>query len=89
MEIRNLMQKMHNAATEKEKWHIIREIDARFPTLSDLEKMQVQKDFLESLDEKFKEVDKLIKKVDILSVGNKRPLSMLQPVNPNMVSKPC
>jgi len=65
MEIKNLMQQMHNAATEEEKEQIIKEIDARFSGLSDLEKIQTQKDFLESLDEKLKEADELIKKVDI------------------------
>jgi len=65
MDIKQLMQQMHNASSEQEKKNIEEKIQLQFSSLSDAEKKTVQKEFLEGLDTKLKEVDKSIKKIDI------------------------
>jgi len=65
MEIKNLMQKMHDAATDTEKLRIKNEMLSQFNSLSESEKKIVRNEFMQSLDEKLKEADELIKKIDI------------------------
>ena len=65
MDIKQLMQQMSNSLTEQEEKRIEEEIKLQFSLLSDEGKKAVQKDFLEGLDEKLEEADKLIKKIDI------------------------
>ena len=65
MDIKQLMQQMHNSLNEQEEKRIEDEIKLQFSTLSDEEKKAVQKEFLGGLDEKLEEADKLIKKIDI------------------------
>ena len=65
MDIKDLMQKMHNASSEQEKKRIEKEIRLLVSLLSDAEKKNVQEMFLAGLDEKLNEADSLIKKVDI------------------------
>jgi hypothetical protein len=65
MNIKQLMLQMSNASSEQEAKHVEDEIKLQFSLLSDAEKKVVQKEFLEGLDEKLEEADKLIKKIDI------------------------
>jgi predicted transcriptional regulator len=65
MDIKNLMQQMHEAQSEEEKNRIGEEIKSRFSLLSDSEKKEVQKNFMQGLDAKLKEADALIAKIDI------------------------
>ena len=65
MNIQELMQKMHNASSEQEKKQIEEEIKLLFSSLSDTEKKEVQKLFLQELDRKLDETDRVIKKIDI------------------------
>jgi vacuolar-type H+-ATPase subunit E/Vma4 len=64
MEIKQLMQKMHDAQTEEEVEELKREIISRYTSLSDAEKEAVKKDFLDGLDKKLKEADQLMEKID-------------------------
>ncbi|GHV29359.1 hypothetical protein FACS1894177_00110 [Bacteroidia bacterium] len=64
MEIKQLMQKMHDASNEQEKALVKKEIISLFSSLSEPEKETVRKEFLEGLDEKLKEADELIEKMD-------------------------
>jgi len=65
MDIKYLMQQVHDASTEKEKDFILKEVESQFSVLSEFDKKKVQKEFLEGLDLKLKEADELINKVDI------------------------
>jgi predicted transcriptional regulator len=65
MDIKNLMQQMHDTQSEAEKNRIGEEIKSRFSLLSDSEKKEVQKNFMEGWDAKLKEADALIEKIDI------------------------
>jgi len=65
MDIKSLMQKMHDASTDVEKLSIKNEILSQFNLLSDLEKEIVRNDFMSGLDNKLKEADELMDKVDI------------------------
>ena len=65
MDIKQLIQQMHNALDEQEKKRIENEIKSQFSLLSDEEKNFVQKEFLENLDRKLEDADKLVKKIDI------------------------
>jgi len=65
MDIKHLMQKMHNASTEEEKLSIKNDILSQFNSLSELEKESVRNEFMSGLDEKLKEADEVMKKVDI------------------------
>jgi len=65
MDIKHLMQKMHDASTEKEKLSIKNEILSQFNSLSESEKETVRNEFMEGLDIKLQEAEKLIKKIDI------------------------
>jgi hypothetical protein len=65
MDIKLLMQQMHNASNEQEKKDIEEQIKLQFSSLSETEKKAVQMEFLEGLDAKLEEVDKSIKKIDI------------------------
>jgi len=65
MNIRELMQKLHNTSNEKEKEEIKKEILSQFSSLDEFEKEIVRKEFLKGLDEKFKEADNVLEKVDI------------------------
>lgn len=59
------MKQMHNASNEQEKNLIKEKIKSQFSSLSDSEKEKVRNSFKESLDEKLKEADNLIKRTDI------------------------
>jgi len=59
------MQKLHNTSNEKEKEEIKKEILSQFSSLDEFEKEIVRKEFLKGLDEKFKEADNVLEKVDI------------------------
>jgi hypothetical protein len=65
MDIKQLMQQMHNAQSEQEKNLIKEEIKSQFSSLSDSEKEEVRNSFMEGLNEKLEEADKLISKIDI------------------------
>ena len=65
MDIKQLMQQMHNALSEQDKKIIEEKITSLFSSLSEQEKKAVQKEFLTGLDEKLEEADKLIKKIDL------------------------
>jgi len=65
MDIKKLMQKMHDATTEEEKSSILNEIVSQFNSLSESEKETVRNEFMEGLNEKLKKAEELIKKVDI------------------------
>jgi len=65
MDIKKLMQKMHDAATEKEKSGIKNEILSQFNSLTEQDKDIVRNEFMEGLDGKLKEAGELIKRVDI------------------------
>jgi len=65
MDIKQLMQKMHDATTEKEELSIKNEIISQFNLLSEPEKETVRNEFMIGLDEKLREADELMKKVDI------------------------
>lgn len=65
MDIKLLMKQMHNASNEQEKNLIKEKIKSQFSSLSDSEKEKVRNSFKESLDEKLKEADNLIKRTDI------------------------
>jgi len=62
MNIKKLMQKMHDATTEEEKLSITNEILSQFNSLSESEKETVRNEFMEGLNEKLTEAEKLIKK---------------------------
>jgi len=66
MEIKKLMQKMHNATDKKEKLSIKNEILSQFNLLSESEKEDVRNEFMEGLDVKLKEAEDLIKRVDFV-----------------------
>ena len=65
MNIKDLMQQMHNASSEQEKVQIEKKIRLLVFSLSETEKKDVKKMFLAGLDEKLNEADRLIKKVDV------------------------
>jgi hypothetical protein len=65
MDIKLLMQQMHNASTEQEKNLISEKIKSQFFSLSDSEKEDIRKSLKESLDEKLKEADSLMNRIDI------------------------
>jgi len=65
MDIKRLMQRMHDATNEKEKLDIKNEILSQFNSLPESEKETVRKEFMEGLDEQLKKADELIKKIDI------------------------
>ena len=65
MDIKQLMQKMHEATTEEEKESVKDEIGEQFSFLSDSEKEEVRKEFLSSLDEKIEEAKETLERVDI------------------------
>jgi hypothetical protein len=65
MNIAELMQKMHAAITEVEKEKIANEIEKEFSSLSEEEKSIIQKEFVQLWDNKLKEAEETIKKVDI------------------------
>jgi len=65
MDIRELMQRLHNASTEAEEAQILASIKNEFDSLSDSDKEFVRKEFLTSLDEKLEEAKDLIKRMDI------------------------
>ena len=65
MDIKNLMQKMHDATTNKGKLSIKNEILSQFNSLSESEKEIVRNEFMEGLDAKLREAEVLIKEIDI------------------------
>ena len=65
MDIKKLMQDMHNASSVEEKKAIEEKIKQEFSSLTDSEKEDVRACFLDSLDNKLKEADNTLKKVDI------------------------
>lgn len=58
------MQQMHDAS-DQEKKIIEKKIQSQFSALSDVEKEEVRKEFLEGWDEKLAEADRLINRIDI------------------------
>jgi hypothetical protein len=65
MDIKLLLQKMHDAETDSEKESIKGEIENRFNLLNDEDKKKVQQDFMQSLDNKLNEAEETLKKVDV------------------------
>ena len=65
MDIRSLMQEMHNARTKKSKEIVIEKIKTQFNALNDLEKEEVKKSFIESLDEELENARKKLKEIDM------------------------
>ena len=65
MEIRELMQKMHNAPDEEQKQIIVREIESVFKSLSDTEKEFVRKEFMSSLDDRLAFTKNRLAEIDI------------------------
>lgn len=59
------MQQMHDASNEAEKTRIMEKIQIEFDSLSDDEKNLVQEAFSKSWDEKLKETEVTLRKVDI------------------------
>ncbi|MGV8094513.1 MAG: DUF5053 domain-containing protein [Mangrovibacterium sp.] len=66
MDIRVLMQKMHDAESDAEKDFIQEEISKEFSSLSEEDKKAVRKVFLEALDEKIEEARRVINKTDVM-----------------------
>ena len=64
MNIKNLMQELHDSSTEKEKQIVEGKIKLQFSLLSESEKKEVQKHFMEGLDEKLSQANSIIKKAD-------------------------
>jgi hypothetical protein len=65
MDIKLCMQQMHNAASEQERNKVKEEIKLQFSSLPDSEKEEVRVCFMQGLDEKLQEADRLISKMDI------------------------
>ena len=65
MDIKQLMEQMHYAKNEHDKKHVENIIKLQFSLLSDEEQKAVKKEFLEGLDMKLNEADRLINKIDI------------------------
>ena len=65
MNIREWMQKMHDASNDSEKGQIMEAIKNEFDSLSESEKRQIRKDFSESLDKKLAETKDVLTKIDI------------------------
>jgi len=65
MDIREWIQKMHNASTDTEKEQITVAIKELFDSLSNEDKELVRQEFLKSWDEKLEETKEALKKIDI------------------------
>ena len=65
MNIRECMQKMHDAVTEAERYKITASIKKEFDNLPADEKELVRKEFSKSWDEKLVETDEALKKIDV------------------------
>jgi len=65
MDIREWMQKLHNASTDAEKDQITVAIKGVFDSLSDTDKELVRSEFLKSLDEKLEETKEALKRIDM------------------------
>jgi len=65
MDIREWMQKMHEASTEIEKEQIVDEIKKEFHSLSDSDKELVRNEFTKAWDRKLEETKESLKKIDI------------------------
>jgi hypothetical protein len=65
MDIKALMQRIHDAANDEERERIQEEIVSGFSSLSEEEKKVVRKDFIDGMDAKIEEGKRLIEKVDI------------------------
>jgi predicted transcriptional regulator len=65
MDIKNLMQQMHDASSEQEKALVVEKIKSGFYLLSDSEKKEVRESFVDGLDVKLKEANNLIHKIDV------------------------
>jgi hypothetical protein len=68
MNIKQLMQDMHNASNEEEKKVIEEKIKSQFSSLSEPEQKAVKTAFLNGLDSKLKEADDLFDRVDVALV---------------------
>jgi hypothetical protein len=64
MDIKSLMQQMHDA-DDRNKERIKNEISSQFSSLTEEEKEAVREAFMQGLDAKLEEANRLIKKVDI------------------------
>jgi len=65
MDIRNLMQEMHEAQNEDVKEKVIEKIKSQFNSLNDLEKEEVKKSFIASLDEMLAYTKKKLEEFDL------------------------
>ncbi|MCL2651450.1 MAG: DUF5053 domain-containing protein [Candidatus Azobacteroides sp.] len=65
MDIKKVMQEMHEASSEAEKKQIIDKVKAEFNSLTEEEKKNVRKLFLLSLDDKMEEAKKVLKEIDL------------------------
>ena len=65
MDIREWMQKLHNASTDAEQEQITATIKEIFDSLSGVDKELVRKEFLLSLDEKLEETKEALKRIDM------------------------
>jgi len=65
MDIREWMQKLHNASTDAEQEQITATIKEIFDSLSEVDKELVRKEFLLSLDEKLEETKEALKRIDM------------------------
>jgi len=65
MDIKKVMQEMHNASSDVEKKQIIDKVKKEFNSLSEEEKKNVRELFLLSLDNKIEESKKTLKEIDL------------------------
>ena len=65
MDIREWIQKLHNASTDAEKEQTTSAIKRMFDSLSDAEKELVRNDFLEAWDKQLEETKEALKRIDM------------------------
>ena len=65
MNIKSLIQEMHNAQNEDAKEKVVEEIKYQFSALGDLEKEEVRKTFMTSLDEQLEYTKKKLEEIDL------------------------
>jgi hypothetical protein len=65
MDIKKIMQEMHNAPSEVEKKQIIDRVKTIFNSLTEEEKKNVRELFLLSLDDKIEESKNTLKEIDL------------------------
>lgn len=65
MDIKKIMQKMHETSSEIEKKQIFDEVKTEFSSLTEEEKKNVRESFLLSLDDKLEESKQALKEIDL------------------------